>query len=213
MSLYGYYADFTLVFGVFIVKFHFIVNFKNTLLIHHTMAKTKDKKDRNVSKIQKSTIKKVDRTSAVKSLDKSKTPILKLNNLKEILTYYELSEENLSPGMILHKMSEILELYLKILQQILQPEEFHSLRECAIFDDDEKIKLFELYSRIIIAHREILKALILNEEKNYLTTVDFIHKEILGVKPMMLDVVKKMQHSWKAEKKTDVYKGSARYFG
>ena len=132
--------------------------------------------------------------------------------LGAIAKYYDLSPENLTVGMILHKMSEVLEVYLKVIQQILQPEEFHSLHECIAFDDAEKSKMFELYRRIIITHREILRSLILNDLKDSLSTIKFVHSEILGVKPMMIDVVKKMQHSWKTYSK-DSRRGTMQYFG
>ncbi|MGV8172186.1 MAG: hypothetical protein ACP5OA_05855 [Candidatus Woesearchaeota archaeon] len=135
-----------------------------------------------------------------------------LKNFTEIKKYYDFTEQTITSGMILHKMSEVLEFYLKIVQQILQPEEFHSLHECTIFDDVEKSKLFELYGRIIIAHREVLRAIILNDEKNSLSTIQLVHSEILGVKPMMLDIVKKMQHSWKIDNK-NARRGPTQYFG
>ena len=134
------------------------------------------------------------------------------DGLSDIAKYYDLPEENLTSSIILHKMSEILEFYLKTIQQILQPEEFHSLHECAVFDEAEKSRLFDLYRRIIIAHREILRAVILNDMKDSLSTVKFVHSEIIGVKPMMLDIVKKMQHSWKNYGK-DSKRGPTQYFG
>ena len=133
----------------------------------------------------------------------------KIKNFDALKRDYELIEENLTVLGILRKLSEHLELYLKIIQQILQPEEFHSLYECAIFDDKEKSMLLELYKRIIITHREILKAEIKNNEKDALATIQYVDEEIKAVKPEMLDIVKKMQDSWKK----DVKKDSQRYFG
>jgi len=134
------------------------------------------------------------------------------NFIDVVAKYYDLPIENLTVGVILHKMSEVLEVYLKTIQQVLQPEEFHSLHECAAFDEAEKSKLFDLYRRIIIAHREILRSMILNDAKDSLLTVQLIHSEILGVKPMMIDIVKKMQHSWKSYN-TDSIRGPRQYFG
>ena len=136
--------------------------------------------------------------------------VSKIKNFDELKKDYELIEENLTINGILRKLSEHMEFYLKIIQQILQPEEFHALYECAIFDDKEKAGLFDLYKRIIIAHREILKAEIQNDEKNSLSTIQFAHEEIQSVKPEMLGIVKRMQESWKnnpAEAK------KAQYFG
>lgn len=135
-------------------------------------------------------------------------------NFETIAAYYDLPRENLTPGIVLHKISEVLELYLKLIQQVLQPEEFHSLHECAVFDDLEKSKLFDLYSRIIILHRELLKAIILNEEKNSISTMKYVHSEVLAVKPMMLDILNKMQHSWKIDiNKESKTRAMQHYFG
>jgi hypothetical protein len=136
----------------------------------------------------------------------------KLKDTAVIIKYYEVPEENLTLGAILHKMSEVLEMYLKTLQQILQPEEFHAIYECGTFTDKDKTKILELYKRMILAHREILKAFIINEESNSLSTIQFVHKEILGVKDEMLDVVKKMQQSWNADSKENTGK-QMHYFG
>jgi len=133
----------------------------------------------------------------------------KIKNFDALVKEYELPDENLTVNAILRKMSETLELYLKIIQQILQPEEFHSLHECSIFEDKEKGELFDLYKRIIIVHREVLKAEIMNDEKNSLSTIQYVDEEIRVVKPDMVAIVKKLQESWKIVEK----KGDVRYFG
>jgi hypothetical protein len=139
----------------------------------------------------------------------------KIKNFALLKKDYELFDENLTLNMILHKMADILEFYLKIVQQILQPEEFHALYECNGFTDTEKTNLMELYKRMMIVHREILRSEISNEEKDSISTIQLAHEEIVGVKPLMLDIVKKMQQSWKTatDSKTDAHRKSANYFG
>jgi hypothetical protein len=136
----------------------------------------------------------------------------RLKNIKEIIRYYDVPEEHLTLNVILHKMSEILEIYLKTLQQILQPEEFHAIYECNAFTEKDKTDILELYKRIILAHREILKALIINEEKNSSSTIQFVHQEITSVKGQMLGVVEKMQQSWNNNSKSSTDR-QMRYFG
>jgi hypothetical protein len=133
----------------------------------------------------------------------------KIKNFNTLKKDYELVEEHLTINSILRKMSETLELYLKMIQQILQPEEFHALHECSVFDDKDKIKLFDLYKSVIIVYREVLKAEIINEEKNTLSTIQLVHEEIRSVKPQMLAIADKMQGSWKR----DIKKDNQRYFG
>jgi hypothetical protein len=66
-----------------------------------------------------------------------------------------------------------------------------------------------MYKNFMITHREILKAEILNDEKNNVSTINYVHTELTNSKQEMLNIVKKMQDSWKAK----TTKGTARYFG
>ena len=133
----------------------------------------------------------------------------KIPNIDELKTEYDIIDEHLSPNTVLRKMSEKIEDYIKILIQLLQPEEFHSLHECAIFDDSDKSKIFDLYKNLMITHREALKSEILNQESNTLATIKYVHSELKSLKPKMFDIVQKMQDSWK---QTDTI-GKVRYFG
>lgn len=137
----------------------------------------------------------------------------KFKDLEPIRLFCDLPKENLTLPTILHKISENLEMYLKIIEQVLQPEEFHSLHECTVFSDSEKSDLLELYKRIMIAHRESLRSEILNDEKDYVTTIKFVYAEILAIKPLMVGVVVKLQQSWKDDGLKIKHKDSARYFG
>jgi hypothetical protein len=139
--------------------------------------------------------------------------LLTLKDIDVIKRDYDLSEEGLTPSAIVHKITEICELYLKIIQQILQPEEFHAVYECNEFDENDKSELFDLYKRIIILHRELLKSMIVADENNYLSTIQFAHAEMQDVKPKMIEILTKMQQSWKTETKKDSHKGSMQYFG
>ena len=138
--------------------------------------------------------------------------LLKIKDFDVIKKEYDLTEENLSPMLVIHKMSETLEFYLKIIQQILQPEEFHALYECNAFDDKDKAKLFDLYKNLVILHREMLKALIINEDTNSISTIGLVHKEVQGVKPEMVEIISKMQTSWREYSQKDKNKGT-QYFG
>lgn len=133
----------------------------------------------------------------------------KLKNYEALKKEYDLTEEHLNTRAVMRKMGETLESYIKILIQILQPEEFHSLHECTIFDDDDKEKIFDTYKSLMITHRELLLAEILNEEKNNISTINYANTELVKIKPEMMKFVTKMQSSWK----TQEIKGKARYFG
>ena len=132
-----------------------------------------------------------------------------LKNVQELIREYHVPEESLYLKNILEKMQERLEYYIKILIQILQPEEFHSLQECTAFDDSDKTRLFDIYKNMMILHREIIKSEIKNEEKDTVATINYAHSELKKFKPEMILIVHKMQDSWKV-KGTN---GRVRYFG
>jgi hypothetical protein len=167
-------------------------------------------------------IKKASKTSEISNTGKTKKSdkpcemskiLCNVKNIESIKRDYDLLEEGLTPNVIMHKITEICELYLKIIQQILQPEEFHAVYECNEFNEKDKTELFELYKRIIILHRELLKAVLMADDKNSLSTIQFAHTEMQDVRPKMLEILTKMQQSWKTETKKDGHKGSTQYFG
>lgn len=121
----------------------------------------------------------------------------KIKDIKIIIQEYDVSPEHISARSILEKMMEILEQYIKIVIQIMQPEEFFSLHECTIFDDTDKAKMFVTYKDMMILHREMLKSLIKNDEKDIITTITYAHSEINNLKPEIVSIVQKMQDSWK----------------
>ncbi len=160
--------------------------------------------------VKKAKEKKPEKHSDTKQLEK-RTAELKSNlqNIQELLKEYHVPEDAPHVKIVLEKMQERLEHYIKILIQILQPEEFHSLHECTSFDDSEKSKIFEMYKNMMILHREILKSEIRNEEKDIVATISYAHSELKKLKPEMINIIHKMQESWK---KTGT-NGRVRYFG
>ena len=132
-----------------------------------------------------------------------------LSNITELIREYHVPEESLYLKTILEKMQEKVEYYIKILIQIIQPEEFHSLQECTVFDDAEKTKIFEMYKNLMIVHREIIKSEIKNDEKDTIATINYTHFELKKFKPEMINIVHKMQESWKRPGTN----GRIRYFG
>ncbi|MGV8151419.1 MAG: hypothetical protein ACP5NV_06865 [Candidatus Woesearchaeota archaeon] len=133
----------------------------------------------------------------------------KIKNIQELLKEYHVSEENATSKVLLDKMNEQLEYYIKILLQILQPEEFHSLHECTVFDDKEKNTIFETYKNMMILHREIVKSEIKNVESDMIATIEYVHSELIKYKPEMIALIHKMQDSWKHQASN----GRVRYFG
>jgi len=170
------------------------------------MAKSK----KNASIKKDSDVKSEQTNSSKKSI---KSPLLKLKNFETIKKEYALSDQELVPILVLQKISEHAELYIKIIQQILQPEEFHSMYECSVFTELEKQALLELYKKIMFLHRELLKSEIINEDENTLITISKIHEELLTIKPAILKIVIKMQGSWDGGSSDFNKNSSKQYFG
>lgn len=155
--------------------------------------------------------KKTKRTASEDKTKKDKSIKLKenLKNVQEILREYHVPEDASHVKIVLEKMQERLEYYIKILIQILQPEEFHSLHECTVFDDSEKTKIFDMYKNMMILHREIIKSEIRNEDKDMVATINYAHSELKKIKPEMINIIHKMQDSWRRTGTN----GRVRYFG
>ena len=147
-----------------------------------------------------------------KSIDKDSNDDMikaKIKNFQEILKEYNVTEPNLTPKMVLDKMTEHLEYYIKIVIQLLQPEEFHSLQECTMFDDKDKAEMFEIYKNMMILHREMMKSHVRNDDKDIIATIQYAHSEMKKLKPQILKILQKMQESWKITGTN----GKIRYFG
>lgn len=156
---------------------------------------------------QKKSMKK-NSSNNLSNIDSNKS-LAKIKNIKEFIREYNITDEHVTLKVVLDKVQERIEYYIKILIQILQPEEFHSLHECTIFDDKEKARIFEMYKRMMILHREVIKAEILNTEDNITSTLIYAHSELINYKPGILELINKMQDSWKK----NTVNGRERYFG
>jgi len=153
----------------------------------------------------------MEKPTAKKQEDQDPFKVLKakLKNFDELKDVYDITEDSTTVKAVLRKISEYLEGYIKVLIQILQPEEFHSLYECTVFDDKEKEQIFDAYKAFMILHREILRSELGNNEKDMIATIQYAHTEIKNSKQVMIKIVEKMRDSWKK----DLKKSTARYFG
>jgi len=134
---------------------------------------------------------------------------ISLPNISELKNAYDITEEHITEKQVLRKILEHLEDYIKIIVQVLQPEEFHSMHECTAFDDADKKRLFDIYKSMMILHRDVLKKLIHNDKQAIIDTIMVAHGELSGLKPEMLRIIDKMQSIWKKSYSN----GRAGYFG
>jgi hypothetical protein len=133
----------------------------------------------------------------------------KIKNYHELQDEYELTPDHQTPRAVLRRIGENLEGYIKILIQILQPEEYYSLHECNSFDDEEKAKIMDIYKSLMILHRELLRVEINNDEKETMKTIQDVHESMKTVKKQIIVIVQKLQDSWK----NDSIKSRMRYVG
>lgn len=123
----------------------------------------------------------------------------------------KLEETDFVLRSIINKMSERLEQVLKILGDIIQPDNnLSNLCEAEAFSDDEKKKIFELYKKISYYN----KGLVINDfEHNEEAAADVINnvfKEWRALKQEFLKILKKIKEAWKKEALSKLELG---YFG
>ena len=102
------------------------------------------------------------------------------------------------------KIDEKLELFIKVIDRIIQPDTYIAdMREQRAFDDDDKKELFELYKKIQIMHKESLLRSIEEDEKKNAEFINAIWKNWKPAKSAMITIVEKMRDSWKGDLKFD----------
>ncbi|MBW2993029.1 hypothetical protein KY317_00470 [Candidatus Woesearchaeota archaeon] len=102
---------------------------------------------------------------------------------------------------IRRKIAEKIELYIKVIDGVLQPEPtIASLHEIKALSEKEKEKVYELYKKLMIISRANIETSV-NESDS--KTADYIRetlKQWEDVKHRFLAVIRKLKESWKSEK-------------
>ena len=95
------------------------------------------------------------------------------------------------------KMVDKMEYFLKILEEILQPETtISNMHECKIYTDSEKEELYNLFRQLMIWHRNALLLTVESNDKSEAEFVSGFAKEWKSIKPLLLKSVKAMRDSW-----------------
>ena len=109
------------------------------------------------------------------------------------------------------KMIDKIEHFINLLEEVLQPETtVANLHECNFFDQEEKEKIFRLYSKLMRLNR---KSLCLDLSPNDKEEADFIitlFNEWIDLKKDVALVLNKMKESCEIEAET---KENPQYFG
>ena len=101
------------------------------------------------------------------------------------------------------KMIDKIEHFINLLEEVLQPETtVANLHECNFFDQEEKEKIFRLYSKLMRLNR---KSLCLDLSPNDKEEADFIitlFNEWIILKKDVALVLNKMKEAWEIEAET-----------
>jgi len=101
------------------------------------------------------------------------------------------------------KISEKIESFCKILEEILQPDtSLSGLHECKFFDESKKKELYELYKRLMVINRHALQLSIHNIEKDDAKFIDNVIKQWDDIKNNLSDCIKNVKENW--EKESDI---------
>ena len=109
------------------------------------------------------------------------------------------------------RIMEKLDSYAQYLSELLQPEPtVANLRESQDFTTKEKAELYDLYKRLMIAHRAGMEVSVLGGDAEHAAYLAEICKDWEKGKKQMLAILKKVKASWLKDTEVDVDVG---YFG
>ncbi len=98
---------------------------------------------------------------------------------------------------IRRKITEKIELYVKVLDSLLHPEACLSdMYECRVFSDEEKNKLFNLYQKLMFLDRLSIESSIDEDDKKSSDFINEVVKQWDDIKKDFLPVARKMKESW-----------------
>lgn len=109
------------------------------------------------------------------------------------------------------RVMERLQQYAEYINELLQPEPtVANLRESQDFTPKEKAEMYDLYKRLMIAHRAGMEVSILGADREHAAYITEIFKDWEKVKKQMLAILKKVKASWLKDTEVDTHVG---YFG
>lgn len=108
-------------------------------------------------------------------------------------------------------MVERVEVYVKILESVIQPEtNAVCLFECKVFDDKEKIEVYDLFKKLMSFVRLSYEVALDCDDKKDAEFITNLFNEWLKLKPSLREKVAKLRLSW--QKNVDL-KEEFGYFG
>ena len=128
----------------------------------------------------------------------------KLPEFKDLDNEFEISdleETNFLLKAIIRRIAERFDFYTTMLEEVLQPDtsNLYAMHETRFFDENEKKRMYDLYSRLMNFNRQSIEVTLENNEKNAVDFINSIFNEWNGLKQELLGVINKMKSSWKTE--------------
>ena len=143
---------------------------------------------------------------------KEKYNLPEYNDLDKEFSIEDIEGNNIL-GEIRKKMSEKVIIYIKFLEDILQPDTtLSSFYECTVLNSDlEKKKAFELYKKLMILDRSSLETCLLSSSESEAKFINQTFEEWFKIKQELIKLLNQVINIWKKE---DAYtKFESEYMG
>ena len=124
----------------------------------------------------------------------------KLPSFNEVNEEFEISDIDKDDFLlreIRRKIAEKLEIYMKFLEEILQPETtLSNMYESKIFNDAEREEIFKIYKKLMFLNRLSIETSVNEDDKKSSEYINIIFKEWNEIKSQFSKFVTKAKESW-----------------
>ena len=101
---------------------------------------------------------------------------------------------------IIKKIDDKVELFVKTIYRLMQPDTFISdMHESGAFTEAEKKSMFDLYKKLMMVHDNALILEIDQDEKAEAAFIRDMHMKWKDLRKEMVSIVTKMRDSWKKD--------------
>ena len=120
-----------------------------------------------------------------------------LNNEFEIST---IEEEDFLLREVRRKIAEKIELYIKLVEPVLQPEAtVCDMHECKASNEEEKKKIYDLYKRLMYLDRFSVETSVDEDDGKSSLFINEVWEEWANIKKEFVYVIIKLKESWLKE--------------
>jgi len=139
----------------------------------------------------------------------------KLHKFKEIDSEFEISNLETPRFLmrnILRRIEEKLEFYIEVIGNLVHPDasSLSSMYEVRYFSEDEKNDMYMLFKKLMKSNRNIIKLILLSDEKKQADFLNSFFVEWLKMKNELINHIDKMKESWE---KSSTIEEDLGYFG